>query len=224
VNGSTLSLPQRWAIWFAIEGDLRFLSHHDIMRAMERAAGRAKLPLSFTQGFNPHAKLSLVCPRPVGVAALDDLLVLGLDEPMEEAEIVARLNRCAPPGARFLRARLLAHSRSPQPLRMRCQLPLDAGQQAKVQQRLRELATDDSWPVDRRVPAKPRRPAEVKTVDLRPLVEDIRVDGELLKTVLIRRDSLWARPGEVLRLVCLDERMDLARVVRTEVEYEMQAL
>jgi uncharacterized protein (DUF2344 family) len=42
-----------------VEGDLRFLSHHDCLRAMERLAARARLPVRYTQGFNPRIKMSI---------------------------------------------------------------------------------------------------------------------------------------------------------------------
>ncbi|MEK7852195.1 MAG: TIGR03936 family radical SAM-associated protein, partial [Planctomycetota bacterium] len=35
-------------------GDIRFISHHDLMKVFERAIRRANIPVSMTQGFNPH--------------------------------------------------------------------------------------------------------------------------------------------------------------------------
>lgn len=63
---------------FAIGGTLRFLSHAETLRVFQRACARARLPVKFTEGFNPHPKLSLPLPRPVGVASDDELLVLRL--------------------------------------------------------------------------------------------------------------------------------------------------
>ena len=77
-------MPQKWAIELSVEGDLRFLSHHDMMRAMERLVCRAKLPLKYTQGFNPRPVLSLSLPRPVGVASRAELLVVTLEEDLDE--------------------------------------------------------------------------------------------------------------------------------------------
>ena len=213
-------MPQRWAIWFAIEGDLRFLSHHDLMRATERIAGRAELPLRYSQGFNPRPKLSLVCPRPVGVATQDDLLVAALDAPMEGEEILKRLNAHTPRGMRFLRARQLEDSTAPQPVRTHCQLPIAAEKIPQVQKQLKELDRSTCWPVERQVSTRRGKAKQAKTIDLRLLVERIDLDGEQLCISLISQGDLWARPGEVLRLVGLDERADLARMVRTKVEYE----
>ena len=64
------------------------MSHVDCVRAIERAAARASVPLQFSQGFNPHPVLSLAMARPVGVATSDDLAVLAMAEPVEGADLV----------------------------------------------------------------------------------------------------------------------------------------
>lgn len=69
------------AVRFAIGGMLRFLSHAETLRVFQRACARAHLPVKFTEGFNPHPKLSLPLPRPVGVVSDDELLVLRLLDP-----------------------------------------------------------------------------------------------------------------------------------------------
>ncbi len=108
---------------------------------MERIANRAKLPLRYSRGFNPRPVLSLPCPRPVGVATLDDRLVFALDEPMDEAELRRRLNRQAPDGLRFLTAHLLQDSKTPQVRRVEYELPLAPDHVRELGQRLEELKT-----------------------------------------------------------------------------------
>jgi uncharacterized protein (DUF2344 family) len=66
------------AVRFGIGGLLRFLSHAETLRVFERACVRAGVPIKYSQGFNPHPKLSLPLPRSVGVASDDELLVLKL--------------------------------------------------------------------------------------------------------------------------------------------------
>ncbi len=215
-------MPQRWAIWLAIEGNLRFGSHHDLMRAMERTAERAGLVVEYSQGFNPRPRLSLVCPRSVGLATEDDLLVLSLDAPIEGDQLLAKLSEHAPEGIRFVRAEQLVGSRAPQPVRTRHELNLPPDKLSQLPQRLNELQTMPSWPVERQVSAGRRKSMRAKTIDLRPSVEEIYLEGKTLHVTLVRQDDMWARPGEVLRLVGLDDRVDLARMVRTKVEYEME--
>ncbi len=65
---------------FRIGGLLRFLSHAETMRLLERALVRAGVPIKYTLGFNPHPKLSLPLPRSVGVESDDELLAVKLLE------------------------------------------------------------------------------------------------------------------------------------------------
>lgn len=69
---------QRLRIRISRGEELRFISHLDIMRLWERALHRALIPLAYSEGFNPHPRLSLAAPLPVGVtsdAELMDILV-----------------------------------------------------------------------------------------------------------------------------------------------------
>ena len=80
---------------FRIGGLLRFLSHAETLRLLERACVRAGVPVKYSQGFNPHAKFSLPLPRPVGVASDDELLIVRLHAaggfPLGKGQEAARL-------------------------------------------------------------------------------------------------------------------------------------
>jgi len=64
---------------FCIAGNLRFLSHSETLRTFHRACQRAGLPLRYSRGFNPRPKISLPCPRSVGIEAFDEVLIVELD-------------------------------------------------------------------------------------------------------------------------------------------------
>ena len=224
-------MPQRWVIWWAIEGDLRFLSHLDCVRAIERTAARGNVPLRFTQGFNPHPILSLALARPVGVAARDELLAITLESPVDEDELLRRMNCSAPRGMQFLRARALTGKGTPRACSVRYELGLAGGRIELVEARLAELAGMDAWPIERlrsdptgKSEGRPRRrhgkKMSKRQIDLKPLVPEIHVGDSMLRWMGRPLGQLWARPGEVLRLLGLDERVDLADVVRTEIEYD----
>lgn len=67
------------AVRFKVEGSLRFLSHAETLRLFQRACVRAGLALRYSEGFNPHPKLSLPLPRSVGVESDDELLCLWVE-------------------------------------------------------------------------------------------------------------------------------------------------
>lgn len=197
-----------------------------MMRAVERLAVRADLPLRYTQGFNPHPILSLVCPRPVGVSARDDLLVVTLDSPISSDRLLERISGKAPAGMCFTRATPLQTKRTPRPVGAEYRLVLRADQADGVRRRIEEARSLDAWTVQRLTHAKRRRGKGFSRteIDLRPLVGDLDLEGKTLRFRLHPLGDLWARPGEVLRWLGLDERVDLASCVRTNVEYEIDTI
>ncbi len=210
-----------------IESDLRFLSHKDTVRAVERAAARAKLPVKYSQGFNPRPILSLACPRPVGVASLADLAVMQLTEPMPAEKLLGLLNDKAPDGMTFTRAEVLQAKAPPQPRRVDYDAPIEQDMRARLADLADKFNRADAWPVERGADksangaTRPVQARRGRTVDLKALVRDLRLEDGCLRFSLVSDGQVWARPGEVLEAVGLDGRTDLARLVRTNVQYDL---
>lgn len=84
-------------IWFQKIGTARFISHLDLTRCMSRAIHRAKIPLWYTQGFNPRAFLTFALPLSLGVAGERESVDIKLeDDGPSNEELVARLNEALP--------------------------------------------------------------------------------------------------------------------------------
>ncbi|MCD6304130.1 MAG: DUF2344 domain-containing protein [Planctomycetes bacterium] len=204
----------------AIEGDVRFLSHRDFARLIERAACRAGLPLEYSRGFNPHPRIALAWPRPVGVASRDELAIIRLEGPAEPRELPGRLNRQVPPGVTFREAFAMSAKQSPRPVRIRHAWPIPPGRAEFVARGVRRFLESPQWLVRRRKPPRRSgRPAAERIVDLKHLVEDLAIQPPLLCWTLVPDGQLWARCCELLEAIGLDGRADLADVVRTEIEY-----
>src|SRR3954453_635495 len=95
---------QRVRIRYAKRGRLKFTSHRDFARALERAVRRAGVPIAFSAGFSPHPKLSYASAAPPGGASEAEFLELGLQTPMEPAVLCERLDAALPPGLDVLDA------------------------------------------------------------------------------------------------------------------------
>jgi radical SAM-linked protein len=76
---------------------LRFLGHMDMQRAMQRAVRRSGLPAAYSQGFHPHLMLAFASPLPVGMAGREELLEIGLETYVPEADFAAALGAALPP-------------------------------------------------------------------------------------------------------------------------------
>jgi radical SAM-linked protein len=88
---------QRLRIRYAKRGRLRFASHRDLARALERALRRAGVPMAFSAGFTPHPKISYVGAAPTGAASEAEYLEIGLSEPRDPEQIRAALDAALPP-------------------------------------------------------------------------------------------------------------------------------
>jgi radical SAM family uncharacterized protein/radical SAM-linked protein len=58
-NQPQTPLHRRYRFSFSKKGDARFLSHRQVMDALERALRAAGVPVRYTEGFNPHIRLSM---------------------------------------------------------------------------------------------------------------------------------------------------------------------
>lgn len=64
---------------FSKLGKIRFTSQRDVARMWERALRRARLPLAYTEGFNPRPQLSFGLALPTGAESLAEYLDVALD-------------------------------------------------------------------------------------------------------------------------------------------------
>ncbi|MGN0178420.1 MAG: TIGR03936 family radical SAM-associated protein [Monoglobaceae bacterium] len=75
----------------------KFISHLDLMRCFTRAINRSGLPVVFSQGFNPHMKMTFALPLPVGVSGLREAADIAFEDGIDDDEIKKRLNENLPP-------------------------------------------------------------------------------------------------------------------------------
>lgn len=95
---------------FAKTGRAVYISHLDLMRTMQRVFSRAGVPLKYSEGFNPHAKISIVLPLSVGTASLCEFMDFAIVEARDLSGLPAVLNRFMPEGIQALEA-YEAHSK-----------------------------------------------------------------------------------------------------------------
>jgi radical SAM-linked protein len=77
---------------------LRFLSHRDFQRSLERAVRRAGVPIAFSSGFTPHPRISYAGAAPTGAASEAEYFELGLAAECEPAWIASVLDAALPAG------------------------------------------------------------------------------------------------------------------------------
>lgn len=77
---------------------LRFLSHLDYAQAVERMIRRAEIKMAYSEGFNPHMKISFSSALALGITAAVEYVDMDILEDVPVENIIDRLKRVAPPG------------------------------------------------------------------------------------------------------------------------------
>lgn len=192
----------RYRIRFGKRGDLRYTSHLDLARIWERTLRRARVPLVYSQGFNPRPKMQLAAALPLGFdsnAELIDIWVEGSPQPA--GELRERIDAAAPPG---LRVAGIEQVESGGPALQAViqqavyRIPVEAAPADELQARVDGLLAQPTIERERRG----------KTYDLRALIDDLRLepgDPPVLHMALsASQERGFGRPDEVLDALGID--------------------
>ena len=96
----------KYRLTFSKTGYAKYVSHLDLMRMFQRAFKRAELPIAYSNGFNPHQKISIAFPLPLGVTGTKEYMDVELTESLLFSELIERLNNALPTDIRILDAHI----------------------------------------------------------------------------------------------------------------------
>jgi radical SAM-linked protein len=200
---------------FAKRGDLRLVSHHDLVRCLERALRRAEIPVAVTQGFNPRPKVTFTLSLALGIEGCREVVEIDLTEPLEPTEVLSRLAATSPSGLEWLDAEPSLSSRPAQAVAVRYSLALPADRLPAATAALAELLAAESRPYAR------RRPDKTVELDLRPVLLDAAIDpeGVLRLRLKVTNSGAAARPEDIIDVLGLGDLLRAGSfLARTELE------
>ena len=204
-------MKHRLRITYSIDGPLRYISQLEQMSVWERTARRARLPLAYSQGFNPRPQIQIASALPVGFAARREWLDIWLIERIPPGKVYHALQADAPPGLGIVQVAEVDLREPALQSRLRAaeftatvETSLSS---EEIRQRVADLLAAEALPRERRG----------KSYDLRPLVEQLSIDvidnGVVtLRMVLSARPGATGRPEEVLDAVGFAD--DFFRITR----------
>lgn len=206
----------RIRITFSKQGALKYTGHLDLHKLWERAARRAELPLSYSQGFHPQPKISLAAALPLGFSSRAEVMDIRLNEEMPSAEIISRLKANLPSGIQVLsvdpvdeRAPALQTQVTSAEYQVTLTEPIEG---SELTRRVEEFMNSESLPRERRG----------KKYDLRPLIEELhsmeQAPALQIFMRLAAREGATGRPEEVLEAMGIAA--DTARVERTRLIFQ----
>ena len=89
---------------FSKTGRAAYISHLDLMRTMQRVFSRAGIGLKYSEGFNPHARISIILPLTVGTRSVCEYMDFALTQDHDLASLPEKLNPFMPEGIRAIEA------------------------------------------------------------------------------------------------------------------------
>lgn len=82
--------------------EVRYISHLDLQRTFQRALRRAQIDIAYSQGFNPHPKISFAIALPVGMTSEGEYVDVELNHPTSTKKLMDQLNTSLPEGLKIL--------------------------------------------------------------------------------------------------------------------------
>lgn len=95
--------PQTYRAQIRKGSEIAFLSHLEYMKVFMSAILRSKLPAAYSEGFNPHLKISFATALGVGVTSDCEYVDFVLNEKISADKVMEKLNDQLPDGAKILK-------------------------------------------------------------------------------------------------------------------------
>ncbi len=179
---------------------LRHVGHLDIMRSMQRALRRSGLPVSYSNGFNPHILLTFASPLSVGAIGKRELMEVTLYEDVTPEAFLTAMNQALPPEMQLSEAKVLEDKH---PALM-----------AMVKAARYDILPDDQeaaehWSVcltdylaQESIMTMRKTKSGMKETDIRPLIHELSCQDGHLHAVLALTETVTCKPDMLLSTLC----------------------
>jgi len=158
-------------LFYKKEKLMKFISHLDMVRLMERTFRRAKFPLEFSNGFNPHPKINYALPLSVGYSSECEVLDVKLKEKIDIDKFIENQKKYVPEGIEFISGKFIEETKSLMSLVEYAEyiiaFPIDKNYKEKI---LNYLDNDEI------IIEKLNKKKVLKKVDIKPLIIKFSVD------------------------------------------------
>ncbi len=192
---------------------LRHVGHLDIMRSMQRALRRSGLPVSYSNGFNPHILLNFASPLSVGAIGKRELLEVTLDEEVTPEKFLADMNQALPPEMQLLSAKVL-EDRHPALMATvkAAQYDIQPEDGGIAEQWASCLA---SYLQQETIVTMRKTKSGMKETDIRPLIHSLKCENGHLYAVLALTETVTCKTDMLLTTLCEFAGCDVPRVMIT---------
>ncbi|MCY6371866.1 TIGR03936 family radical SAM-associated protein [Clostridium ganghwense] len=166
-------MKMRYLIKYTKEDNIKYVSHLELMRTIQRMIRRSELPVEYSKGFNPHIILSIAQPLSVGVYSKGEYMDLIFSKESDPNYIKEQLNMNSPMGIKIVDVikvrEKIGDKKAPQAMaaieaaeynmKLKCIYPQN------IEKELKELMTHEEWNTIK------RSKKGSKEVNIKPLIK-----------------------------------------------------
>ncbi|MBI3272767.1 MAG: DUF2344 domain-containing protein [Planctomycetes bacterium] len=185
-----------YRVRFAKLGRMRFLSHHDLMRLVERAVRRADLPVAMSEGFNPRPRIAFPLALPLGIESEDEVFEVDLSAWTPPDDLQVRLCAQFPTDVAIRSVDVLQPGTKEEVGEVHYRIEFRSLPPPTPDDLARLLASEHAW-VER------PNPEGAKRIDVRPYLKELVLDGGRLLVSIFVTSHGTTRPDEVLKALGL---------------------
>ncbi|MDR1688024.1 MAG: TIGR03936 family radical SAM-associated protein [Clostridiales bacterium] len=196
----------RYLIRFEKRGNLKYIGHLDLLRLLHRCIKLSGIDIDYSKGFNPHILASVVLPLTVGSEGLSEYAVFEMKTETGAERILEKLNAVMPYGLKCLNARKMPDNEKPSGAICAAQYFIEINEKFNLPKIAEEILQSEKILAEK--PEKIKKNSakhseranaeEPAKTDIRPLIYDVKAQGEKELRVLIAQGSMRNLRPELL--------------------------
>lgn len=184
--------------YFSKADEVKYVGHLDTIELFDRAFRRAKLPISFSEGFNPRPKLTFAHPLAVGISSNEEIGDVELSEKISEQDFISKLNGALPNPIRIIKAEYVEEKKSLMSLVKSAEYTLQIDDDFVSSDNIEEMLNKSSIEIE-----KTSKSGKKSIVDIKPLILSWKWSNRENKAFvvdLVTGSSDNLRPDTIIKL------------------------
>lgn len=192
---------------------VKYLGHLDIMRSFQRNFNRADVRMTYSEGFNPHQKMSFALPLGVGIASIGEYLDAEIADGQDLDAVCRRLNEVSGLGFDILAVRELQEGAE------KAMAAVKYASYSIAFDKEYDLLLDEYLNRDQIIIQKKTKTG-IKDVNIKDLTEKISLDSNVLKILLKAGSENNIKPEliaeDLFKFSGIDYKRDMISITRNE--------
>ena len=172
---------------------IRHIGHLDIQRSVQRGLRRSGLPVAYSNGFNPHILITFASALSTGACGTREIMDVTMAEDVSAEEFLERMNKAMPPEMQLSEARVLEQKHPALMASLRAArydlMIRDPEQAEKLAAAIPGMMAKET------VMAMRKTKTALKECDIKPLIHELKNDGQHILATLTLTEREACKPG-----------------------------